>query len=149
VWTTYSNTNTVPGLAFDGDHVWVGTSGGVLLVDPSDQTYVKYTPSNSGLADNYVFATAVGSARNKWFGTYVGTYVGVTKLDGSTWTTYNTANSGLANNLVDAIAIDSAGNKWFGTGDGVSKFDGSTWTTYTTDNGLAQVRLPNLPHPSL
>ena len=129
VSNTYSNTNIVTSFAFDGNHLWAGTSGGVLLVDTANQTYVKYTPSNSGLAGNSINAVAVDGAGKKWFGGY-----GVSQFDGNTWVKYTTADSGLADDWVTAIAIDNAGNKWFGTYKGVSKFDGNNWTTYTTAN---------------
>ncbi len=130
VSNTYSNTNIVTSFAFDGNHLWAGTSGGVLLVDTANQTYVKYTPSNSGLAGNSINAVAVDGAGKKWFGGY-----GVSQFDGNTWVKYTTADSGLADDWVTAIAIDNAGNKWFGTYKGVSKFDGNNWTNYP-DVGL-------------
>ena len=133
VWTTYSNASFVISLACDGSNLWVTTGGGMLLVNPADQTYIKYTSSNSGLASNNVYAVAIDGAGNKWFGTDSG----VSKFDGTNWTTYTSAN-GLARSAVHVIAIDSAGSRWFGTGGGgVSKFDGTNWTTYTTADGLA------------
>jgi len=104
--------------------------------NPPQSNWVTYSTSNSGLADNNVYAIVIDASGNKWFGTWNG---GVSKFDNTTWTTYDTLNSGLADNTVNAIAIDASGNKWFGThGGGVSKFDNTNWTTYNSSNsGLA------------
>jgi PKD domain/Secretion system C-terminal sorting domain len=86
------------------------------------------------LADNSVYAVAVDTQGNKWFGTENG----VSKFDGRTWTNYDRNNSGLPHYRVYSIAIDAQGTKWFGTFDGVSKFDGRIWTHYNSNNsGLA------------
>jgi len=68
-WTTYSNADFVFSIAFEGDDLWLSTQGGVLLVDPADQTCLKYTSSNSGLVSSFVRAVAIDSSGNKWFGT--------------------------------------------------------------------------------
>jgi ABC-type transport system substrate-binding protein/ligand-binding sensor domain-containing protein len=131
VWNTFSNTQKVLSLIIDDNQVWVGTDGGLLMIDSSNETYVKYTTTNCELVNNYILSVAREHTGNKWFGTNGG----VSKFDGANWTTYTTAN-GLANNIVRVVTIDSSGNKWFGTDGGVSKFDGANWTTYTTANGL-------------
>ncbi|MFC1558813.1 two-component regulator propeller domain-containing protein [candidate division KSB1 bacterium] len=85
----------------------------------------------------HVYAVAIDSNGNKWFGTEYG----VCKYDGTNWTTYTTAN-GLADNDVRSIAIDEQGNKWFGSyNGGVSKFDDTNWSIYTTTDGLVHNRV--------
>jgi ligand-binding sensor domain-containing protein len=97
------------------------------------QVFTNYAVESTStmLCSNYVYAIAIDSAGNKWFGTQGG----VSKFDGTNWTTY-TKEDGLVDNSVDAIAIDAEGNKWFGTYHGVSKFNGINWTTYDTLDGL-------------
>ena len=106
------------------------TRADALYTNNSNDIWITYTATNSGLVSNRVFSIAIDGNGDKWFGTDGG----VSKFDGNTWTTYTTSNSGLADNWVSAIAIDENGDKWFGTDGGVSKFDGNTWTTYTTSN---------------
>jgi len=126
--------------------------------------WTTYNESNSGIADDLVFATAADNAGNIWFGTSKG----ISKFDGSNWRTYdsyggcgvifkdNTGNMwlvplpvysylmvvvgtnysiGLVSHAVSAIAMDSFGNKWFGTdGYGVYKDDGKILTHYNSQN---------------
>jgi ligand-binding sensor domain-containing protein len=53
--------------------------------NPSQSNWTTYNTSNSGLASNEVFAVAIDSSGNKWFGTGGG----VSRFDGVNWTTYN------------------------------------------------------------
>ena len=82
----------------------------------SQESWVNFTISSTrrGLANNNVYSIAIDSEGNKWFGTWVG----VSKFDGTNWTAYTSG--GLALNTVNAITIDSYGNKWFGTFAGVN-----------------------------
>ncbi|OQA91071.1 MAG: Two component regulator propeller [Elusimicrobia bacterium ADurb.Bin231] len=131
-WVNYTNPNYVQCVGREGNYLWMGTAGGVVKWNTTNDTYRLYTTID-GLANNDVNSIAIDSAGNKWFGTNSG----VSKFDGTNWTTYTTAN-GLADNDVNSIAIDSSGNKWFGTYGGVSKFDGTSWVTYSTStSGLA------------
>ena len=97
------------------------------------QKWTLYNEFNTAkkLGSYMVYAIAIDSLENKWFGTLYG----ITEYDGSNWTTYRT-NDGLADNCITCIAIDAGGTKWFGTINGVSQFDGIHWVNYTTDNGL-------------
>ena len=89
----------------------------------------KHYTTSDGLINDYVFAIAIDSEGNKWFGTNGG----ISMFDGTRWTSY-TETSGLVNNSVFSIAIDDQGNKWFGALGGVSKFNGSNWTNYPYAN---------------
>jgi len=100
-------------------------------------TWETYNESNSGLANNNVWAIGIDAMGGKWFGIYC-EGVSVLHADG-TWQTYNPSNSGLASNTTKAVGIDATGGKWFVTSDGVSvlRADG-TWQTYNESNsGLA------------
>ena len=87
-----------------------------------------YTKGNE-LGGKTVYAIAIDTYGNKWFGTDSG----VSKFDGNKWTIY-TRTDGLLNDTVHAILIDTHDNKWFGTDSGISKFDGTTWTKFTKAN---------------
>lgn len=104
----------------------------VSLTISDAQIWTNYTIAN-GLISNIVYAIAIDSHGNKWFG-FGGVNGGVSKFDGTEWTNYTTVNSGLATNIINTIEIDSLGNKWIGFGyygGGISKFDGLIWTNYT------------------
>jgi ligand-binding sensor domain-containing protein len=153
-WTTYGTSDglarrRVEAIAIDeGGNKWFGTRGGVSMLDDggtphnkSDDTWVTYDTSNSGLAHNQVNAVAVDNEGNIWFGTE---WSGVSEFDGSTrWETHDTSD-GLPSDHISAIAVaTNSGNVWIGTFDnfspsgGVSEFDGEHWTTYTSSSGLA------------
>jgi ligand-binding sensor domain-containing protein len=163
-WTTFTTAdgladNYVRAIAADGAaRLWFGTDGGGASVldhggtpfDKSDDTWTTFTESD-GLADHYVWASAVDGGGRLWFCTLVGVSVldhGGTPFDKSddTWTTF-TESDGLADNSVGAIAVDGGGQLWFGTyGGGVSVLDhggtpldknDDTWTTFTESDGLA------------
>jgi ligand-binding sensor domain-containing protein len=118
-------------IALVQNNFYLGTLGkGIFKFNGSSFSPITI-PYN--ILGNYVFASAVDSLNNIWFGTPSG----VLEYDVSLnqWNLYTTSN-GLVNNSVFAVAIDHQGNKWFGTSNGVSKFDGKNWTTYNTSNGL-------------
>jgi len=70
------------------------------------------------LASNLIFDIEIDSKGNK----LIGTDLGISKFNDTTWTTYTTKD-GLVSNRVYKIYFDSNGNKWFGTEGGVSKFE--------------------------
>jgi len=72
------------------EEAWVGTHGGVVKWNPQTGTYTKYTAPD-GLADNVVYAIAIDTEGNKWFGTPGG--ASRLAADG-TWITYVTIVSG-------------------------------------------------------
>ena len=68
-------------------------------------------------------------------GIWIGTNLGVSYFDGTTWTSYSS--SDLHWSGVNATAFDSNGDKWFASPlGGITHFDGTTFTPYDTSNGL-------------
>ncbi len=132
VWTTYTDASFVSGLAVDGNDLWAGTRGGVILWDIPSQTYQKYT-TTEGLADQNVKEVFIDDTGNIWFGTTEG----VQCYDGSTWTVYNTTNSPLPHNTVFSIVQDQNTSMWFGTGFGCAKFTDPAWEVFTDLGGGA------------
>ncbi len=129
---TYDKTSTH--LAFDGEILWIGTSGGgVIRWDTGTSTYQKFTRVGAGLADNSVNDMTL-EGDEPW----VATNRGLSHWNGRRWRTFDGTNSPLAS-LVTAIAVDEAGVKWIGTYDaGLFLYDGATWTNLnTTNSGLS------------
>lgn len=131
-WTTYTDASFISGLAIDGNDLWAGTKGGVLLWNISAQTYQKLT-TTEGLADQDVKEVFIDTAGKIWFGTTEG----VQCYDGSTWTVYNTDNSLLPDNRVYCIVQDQGMSMWFGTGYGCAKLSGTTMEFFTDLGGGA------------
>ena len=130
-WINYTNGQGVRAVAIEGSKIWVGTYGGLVMIDTLTDTTVFYNHANSGLPDNSVYAIAIDASGNKW----IGTDGGLAEFDGTNWTVYNTSNSGLSSNYIYAIVIDASGNKWIGTRyGGLAEFDGANWTVYGTWN---------------
>ncbi|MFZ5862461.1 MAG: ligand-binding sensor domain-containing protein [Nitrospirota bacterium] len=140
-------------MAMDRDkRFWFGTEGGVTMFD--GRRWTSWTHQDGLGADlprasdnpaptapsphheqsekavvsdynpNYVLATVIDHAQNKWFGTWGG---GLTRFDGKHWVTYTTQD-GLAGNVVGALAFDRKGVLWIGTDAGVSRMDPAACT---------------------
>ena len=129
-WTNYTNGQWVRAVSVQGNKIWIGTNGGLVMLDTITGSMTFYNHANSGLPSNDVRSLAIDGS-NIWIGTRGG---GLAKFDGTNWTVYNRSNSGLPNDDVSSLAKD--GNYiWIGTyGGGLAKFDGTNWTVYYTGN---------------
>lgn len=107
--------------------IWVGTSVGVHEVDLTTRDPKRTFTRKEGLANEYVFAIAVDSQGNKWFGTNGG---GVTRYRDGQWKTFFPMH-GLADYWVYAFAEQPGGTMWIGTWAGANSLDNSgRFTTY-------------------
>ncbi|MEG8947938.1 T9SS type A sorting domain-containing protein [Rosettibacter firmus] len=68
-WVNFNAGHYINALAFEGDYIWVGTTGGLFNVNMFTGEKVYYIKTNSGLPDNWVYAIAIDSEGNKWIGT--------------------------------------------------------------------------------
>lgn len=99
-----------------------------LFVEAQNSNWKQYTEQNSGLLGNSILATTTDKSGSIW----VGTNVGLCRLNGKTWTDYSQFNAKLKNQFVNCLTIDNNQDLWIGTDDhGVIKFDGTHWTEYT------------------
>lgn len=104
------------------------------------QTITNYTTTDGLISDN-VNCIDIDANNNIW----MGTQMGISKFDGTTWTSYNqSSHPGLVNNNVTAIFVASNGDVWAGTDYGVSVLSGGAFTTYTTTNGLGNNRINDI-----
>ena len=147
-WTVYkANGKAVNAISIRGDEVWVGTSGGVAMIDRVSNETVVFNTSNSGLPDNEEPAfAAMDSSGNKWFTASRG----ILEFDGAEWKIYDTSKSGLGGNYLYNMAIDASGNKWMGGRRPITmsrtiyayiliKFDGSNWTSYPVSSEVGSI----------
>lgn len=110
IWTRWQPNQYA--LADDGQALWIGASGGVVRWDKSSKTHQRYTAVD-GLPHQNVYAVAVDTAGNRWFGGDGG----LSQLDGNNrWSHFMVANSGLHSNLVDGIAIGADHTLWVSHG---------------------------------
>lgn len=99
--------------------LWVGTSAGVHEIDLAAGKPRNTFTRQHGLASEYVFAIALDSGRNVWFGTNAG---GASRYRDGKWKTFFPMH-GLADYWVYSFANDKAGNLWIGTWAGASHFN--------------------------
>jgi ligand-binding sensor domain-containing protein len=141
----------------DTQRRWFATyDGGSLLddggspLDKADDNWITFN-KNDGLVERYIWAVAVDTDGNVWFGTNRiddqgnETGYGVSVLDlnatpfvksDDTWTTFTTANSNLSHNVIHDIVVDGQGVVWIATQSGLNAYSGGTWTAFYTPDGL-------------
>jgi len=143
-----STVKTQFNIAIDGESIWVGTDGGLLLFEP-DRGVTKSFHRNDGLVSDSVSVLFIDLCGNLWYGT---PGFGIGKYDGLNWYRYDTSGQYIWNsdqwdtlsscssgncpsdNHINAINGDSRGNKYFGTASkGLSFVDSSDtiWTNLT------------------
>jgi diguanylate cyclase (GGDEF)-like protein len=115
-------------LADKAGRLWVGTDGGLNLLDASGRSFVRFVPradDRRSLSDVEIRAIAEDGAGSIWVGTVKG---GLNRLDPKNRAferfQYD-ANvpSSLANDQVRAVLSDADGRLWVGTGRGLDLFD--------------------------
>ena len=135
VWTIYQDKQ---------ETIWVGTTGGLNKLIPSDNnnsraTFIHYThdsENSSSLSSNYISSLYEDNSGNFWVGTAGG---GLNKFDRESEVCIRfNVEDGLSDNLISGILEDSEGNLWLSTGNGLSKFNPKTKTfnNYTTKDKL-------------
>jgi len=102
--------------------VWVGTSVGALNINSQTSSVRQTYTRDNGLANEYVFATYIGSDSSTWFGTNGG---GVSHLRDAKWETYFPMH-GLADYWVYSFAEQKNTALWIGTWAGLSRLDYQT-----------------------
>ncbi|MCB0065224.1 MAG: hypothetical protein KDE19_24035, partial [Caldilineaceae bacterium] len=99
-------------LADDGEAIWIGAAGGVIRWDKATKSHRRYTTLD-GLPHQQVYAVAVDSDGNRWFGGDGG----LSRLDNNgQWSHFTTANSALYTDFVDSIATDAHDTLWLSHG---------------------------------
>ena len=124
--------------------IWIGTSGGLNKLIPSENihshvTFIRYTHESgnpSSLSGNQVNTMYEDNSGNFWIGTDGG---GLNKFDRKSeeFTRFN-EEDGLPDNSIKGILGDNEGNLWISTANGLSKYNPKTKTfkNYSTMDGL-------------
>lgn len=127
----------VKGLYIDGNFTWIGTSGGVIRYDISNDTYKVFDNRVEGILSNGVFHVSKLGDRIV-AGTYGG---GMSLFDPKTeqWKNYNIPD-GLADQFVYELLKVSNGDVWIATWSGANRIrggdidDASKWEMFTVEN---------------
>ncbi len=126
----------------DEDHLWVGTSKGLNLVNKNTGETKVFTnnPDDPGsLPDSWIVTLYKDKLGCLWVGSALG--LSVLNEDGLSFTSYQPSDSpfSISNKLVLVIFEDSKGRFWIGTEDGLNLFDKKLekFIHYTSNDGLA------------
>jgi len=117
----------------DGTNVWVGTEGGLALIDKTTAKVVRTWQEKDGLPWKVVTAIAVDKDKGDvWLGLFG---AGLARLSGGRFEHWNQLNSGLVNDVVYGLAIENE-NVWVATTAGASRYNTTTgeWTVFTEKN---------------
>ncbi|MCQ2299461.1 MAG: hypothetical protein MJZ81_04995 [Bacteroidales bacterium] len=94
------------------------------------QLWQTYDMSNSEISGNTILAITTDKKDAKW----VGTNLGLCRLQSKTWTDYADFNDKLKDQFVNCLTVDNRGVLWIGTDDyGVIEFNGSTFNEHTAE----------------
>lgn len=108
--------------------IWIGTQGGLSIVDPLTGYFTSYThdPENkNSLAQNSIYSIFIDRAGTVWIGTY---WAGINMVSSHN-TAFQTYQAGryhsiINNNVVGSVIEDHRHNLWIGTeGSGLNYFD--------------------------
>lgn len=127
----------VKSLYIDGKYTWIGTSGGVIRYDTSNDSYKVFDNRVKGILSNGIFHVSKLGDR-----IVVGTYGGgMSLLDPATeeWKNYNIP-EGVADQFVYELLQATNGDVWIATWSGVNRIrggnldDASKWDMFTVEN---------------
>lgn len=125
-------TNGITALAIDSsDHLWIGTSDGLVEYDLANNRYVNTHTQGSGLAGNYIASLYYDSNGNLW--------IGSESKNGLTLYTHGMFSivSSVGEVAVTCIAEDHKTDIWIGTRTkGVGKITTDTVTYFTVQDGM-------------
>lgn len=120
----------------DGKIVWIGTSGGIIRYDTSDDSFKIFDATNGLLSSGAFY---VGKIKGRiTIGTYGG---GLSMLndDGKAWKNYNIP-EGVGDSFVYKVIEATNGDIWIATWSGVNRVRGGTlddpskWDLFTVEN---------------
>ena len=106
----------------------------IFISSPSilkSQTWIEYTPMNSGNPAWAIYGIIIDSTNAKW----MATERGLVRFKNNNWTLWDSTNSPLPNAYIHSIAKDKTNNIWLATQNkGIFKFDGINWTHFYYTN---------------
>jgi len=123
---------SVRALLCEGDTVWAGTSDGLIRIRGNDRSNdQRLFAVKDGLADNFIFSLAHGSAGTIW----IGTRNGFSRLRAGNFDSFH-PQDGLSQSTAMSIFEDREGTLWVGTKRGLNQFVDGRGVPYTVSEGL-------------
>ncbi|MCU1337496.1 MAG: putative two-component system sensor kinase [Bryobacterales bacterium] len=119
---------SVRALLCAGDTIWAGTSDGLIRIRGNEQHLFGV---KDGVADNFVFSLAQGSAGSIW----IGTRNGFSRLRDGNLDSFR-PQDGLSQSTAIAVFEDREGTLWVGTKRGLNQFVDGRGVPYTISEGL-------------
>lgn len=121
-----------------GGNLWVGTNGGLSLLDRETGTFTTMLPEKGNpdsLSDSIIYSIQEDPAGNFWIGTYT---AGLDYWDRKAGTFKNYAfnpddKTSISDNLVNTLGYDEAGRLWIGTNNGLNRFEDGRFVRYHYD----------------
>lgn len=111
--------------------LWLGTQGGLLLIDRQG---VRLFTRRDGLSADEVRALADDRQGSLWVGTEGG---GLNRLSEGRFSAFRKQDKdGLPSDNIASLYVDADGVLWAGTAGGLARFDQGRWTRYTKEQGL-------------
>ena len=141
-WANYTTAKSVNAIVQEGDSLWIGTEGGLVLYSISTGQSRFLNKANSGLRYNIINAIGIDRTGKKW----IATGAGVSTFDGLTWKTY-LAGDGLPEYYYTAVAFEHAAagdTVWIGFYGGLARFDGKTFTIFTMQDGIPDMYVTSI-----
>jgi len=132
-WKQYTYGGNIRSMAAIGDEMWIGTEGGLVVLDQATGHTTLYNTLNSALPRNDIRAIAADKDGAVW----IGTGNGLMRMDDTGETVYTPENSELPGYAIEMIKTDANGIVWVGARSptvGLVKIDGDEWDVFTTDN---------------
>jgi signal transduction histidine kinase/ligand-binding sensor domain-containing protein/DNA-binding response OmpR family regulator len=126
-------------------HAWIGTIGGLYVLDPESGEYSRFVHSKSdpfSLPNNSIWTITEDMQKNIWIGTYSGALCYVNPDEKMPFKTYAPQSNRLNHIPVSAFAEDKR-SLWIGTeGGGINRLDKATgefsyYTSKVKGDGLA------------
>ncbi|MDQ3073236.1 MAG: hypothetical protein M3Q97_08255, partial [Bacteroidota bacterium] len=132
-WENYVYGQKVTSMEEDVKRYYIGTKGGLIVIDKITEEVKVLNKANSPLPSNMIETVEKDALGNIWVGTYD---AGVALYNGTSWTVLDKENSDLPRNEVLDIKSDGNGDIWIGTYGGIVHVEGSKWTVIGTDTDI-------------
>ena len=129
-WLNFTYSNQVTSLARVGSLWWVGTTGGLIRYDTTNQSITLYNRGNANLPANEIKALTSDDQGKLW----IATAQGLGSYDGTDFEQFTTENSKLLSNNILSVRNEKGKGIWVATDTSLCFYNGNSWTQYTEDD---------------
>jgi signal transduction histidine kinase/ligand-binding sensor domain-containing protein/CheY-like chemotaxis protein len=103
--------------------IWIGTSNGISLFEPENETFTHFSISETMQNNNLIYSLNSDHAGNIWVGSFFGLY----RIDAKTQgIKHLTTADGLPDNMINGIEEDKNHFLWLSTGKGLCRYNPET-----------------------